>query len=61
MIPDQMPSFASHGGVAKSIGERGHSGDGGYAITQLKLPRSKNRKIEERIEKHRKGRPSKKK
>jgi hypothetical protein len=61
MIPDQMPGFASHGVLAKSIGEKGHPEDGGGAITQLKLPRSKNRKVKERIEEHRKGRPSKKK
>ena len=45
---------------ANSLWKDSHSGYGTGAMTQLKLPRSKNHKINEHVERHRKGRSRKK-
>jgi len=57
-ITNRTPGSAPNIVRAKSIGEEGHQEHGNDTMTQLKLPRSKNRKVKEHSEKDRKGKVS---
>lgn len=57
---NRTPGSAPNIARAKSTGEERHQRHGNGTMTQLKLPRSKNRKVKEHSEKDRKGKTSKK-
>ena len=59
-VLDSALGFKSHSFWANCMREKGHLEDGSDAITQLRLPRSKNRNVKEHVEKRQKGRQSKK-